>query len=733
MARARDPMAVPKADAVMLAAGRYADPHHVLGAHPVDEGIVVRAFHPDAVSAECLPDGGGAPEPMARVSAPGVFAVHLPDAALPFRYRLRFTFRDGRTWERGDPYRFTPTVGETDTYLFNEGNHRRLWEWLGAHPRTVDGVAGTGFAVWAPGARGVGLAGDFDGWNGRLLPMRSLGASGVWELFVPDVVPGAHYKYEVHTQTGEVLEKTDPCASWMEAPPGTAARVFASAHRWGDEAWLARRAAQDVTRAPLAVYEVHLGSWARMPEEDHRVLTYRELAPRLVDHAKRLGFTHLELMPIAEHPFTGSWGYQVSGFFAPTARYGTPDDFRFFVDYCHQHGVGVIVDWVPAHFPRDSFALARFDGTALYEHEDPRRGAHPEWGTLIFNYGRHEVRNFLVANAVYWLKEFHVDALRVDAVASMLYLDYSRAEGDWVPNVHGGREHLEAVGFLRQMNDTVRLEAPGCFTVAEESTAWPGVTKPTGAGGLGFTFKWNMGWMHDTLEYFKRDPVHRTYHLDQLTFAMIYEYSEHFIMPLSHDEVVHGKGTLFGRMPGDPWQKLANLRVLYAYQWLRPGKPLLFMGGEFGADREWNHDASLDWHLAEEPARAGLLRFFEDLGAVYAGTPCLWRGDPDPAGFAWIDCSDRANSVVSFLRRDGDQVRVVVMNLTPVPRDDYRIGAPRAGRWRLALNSDDPRYGGSGYTQPADVHTEPAPFHGQAQSFVLRLPPLAALVLEPLD
>ncbi|MDE3053062.1 MAG: 1,4-alpha-glucan branching protein GlgB [Gemmatimonadota bacterium] len=622
-------------------------------------------------------------------------------------------------------------IGDVDLFLFNEGNHHRLWEMLGAHPRVIDGVAGTAFAVWAPNARRVSVVGDFCGWDGRRHVMRPLASSGVWEAFVPGVGPGALYKFEIETRDGRRLLKTDPVAQAMEHPPGTAARVVRSEHRWTDDAWIAERTAAEHARAPMHVYEVHLGSWMRVPDEGRRSLTYRELAPRLVDHARRFGFTHLELMPIAEHPFSGSWGYQVSGYYAPTARHGTPDDFRFFVDYCHRHGIGVLLDWVPAHFPKDDFALARFDGTALYEHDDPRLGEHPDWGTLVFNFGRHEVRNFLVANALYWLEEFHVDGLRVDAVASMLYLDYSRSDGEWLPNVHGGRENLEAIGFLRQMNDAVRLTHPGCVTIAEESTAWPGVTHATAEGGLGFTFKWNMGWMHDTLQYLHRDPIHRRYHQDDLTFAMVYEHSERFVMPLSHDEVVHGKGSLYGKMPGDPWQKLANLRLLFAYQCARPGKQLLFMGAEFAQEREWNHDASLDWPLADEPGRAAFVRFMERLGRLYRETPAFWERDPDPEGFAWIDAADRENSVFAFMRVDGNDHRVVVLNATPVPRHDYRIGAPVAGGYRVVFNTDAVEFGGSGAGSSGTVRTEAAPFHGRAQSMRLVLPPLGVLVLAP--
>jgi 1,4-alpha-glucan branching enzyme len=561
--------------------------------------------------------------------------------------------------------------------------------------------------------------------------MRQLGSSGVFELFIPGVAPGAVYKYEVKTADGQLRLKADPCAQWMELPPGTASRVFQSSYAWGDGEWLARRRASDPAREPMSVYELHLGSWARVPEEGHRSLTYREIAPKLAEHVRRLGFTHVELMPVAEHPFAGSWGYQVSGYYATTSRFGTPDDFRFFVDVCHRHGIGVILDWVPAHFPKDDFALRRFDGTALYEHEDPRRGEHPDWGTLIFNYGRHEVRSFLLANALFWLDEFHVDGLRVDAVASMLYLDYSRREGEWIPNPYGGREHLEAMNFLRAVNDAVHEDFPGCFTVAEESTAWGGVTRPAREGGLGFTLKWNMGWMHDTLHYLMRDPVHRKYHHDQLTFAMLYEYTERFLMPLSHDEVVHGKGSLLSKMPGDDWQKFANLRLLYAYQFTRPGKQLLFMGSEFAPDREWDYQASLDWHLLDDPRRAALMSLVEELGRLYRASPSLWRRDHEPAGFEWIDCTDRENGVIVYLRRDGGDHLLVALNLTPVPRGHYRVGVPVAGTYRVVLSTDDARFGGSGYAAPVEYHTEGVPFHGRQQSLLMTLAPLAAVVLAP--
>ena len=726
---------VSRADVARLAAGEHTDPHRILGAHAAvrgaERGVVIRAFHPDASGVEAaLADGGAVPlDPVGL----GLFQAFVPNEAFPLRYRLRFTFAGGGAWERGDPYRFLPTLGDVDLHLFNEGRHWRLWDVLGAHVREIDGERGTSFAVWAPTAKRVSVVGDFDGWDGRLLPMRSLGSSGVFELFAPGVDAGALYKFEILTQQGDLRLKTDPFAFAMEMPPASASRVAESRFRWADDAWLASRRSSDPARGPMAIYEVHLGSWMRVPDENNRVLTYREIAPRLAEHVTRLGFTHVELLPIAEHPFTGSWGYQVTGYFAPTARYGSPDDFRAFVDTLHAAGIGVFIDWVPAHFPRDDFALRRFDGTALFEHDDPRLGEHPDWGTLIFNYARNEVRNFLVANALYWLEEFHIDGLRVDAVASMLYLDYSRRPGEWLRNKYGGRENLDAIEFLQTMNRVVHERHSGCITVAEESTAWPGVTKPVEQGGLGFSFKWNMGWMHDTLGYFARDPMYRSWHQNDLTFAMLYEYSEHFIMPLSHDEVVHLKRSLLGKMPNDadPWRQFANLRLLLAYLYTRPGKKLLFMGSELAPHGEWNHDESLPWHLAADPMRAAFGAFVEDLGKLYGERAPLWREDYDPHGFQWIDVADAANSVVSYVRRDGDEHLVVVLNMTPVPREQYRIGAPSAGAYVQLLSSDAQRYGGSGVATLERVATDPLPLHGFEQSMALVLPPLGALVLRP--
>jgi len=722
--------------------GRHHDPHSVLGAHHSvqddEEGVVVRVMYPSARSAEIVLPDGEAYE-MMRTRG-GIFTVFLLDVELPLRYRVRLRFADGNTWERDDPYRFAPTLGDMDLHLFNEGTHRRLWEKLGAHTMTVDGAAGASFAVWAPTAQRVSIVGDFCQWDARVFPMRSLGASGVWEIFLPDIQPGTLYKYEILTRSGELRLKTDPFAFKMEQAPGTASIVERppSDYEWGDAEWMARRDTLDPHREPMLAYEVHLGSWARVPEEGNRFLSYREIAPRLAEHVKGLGFTHVELMPVMEHPFYGSWGYQVSGYFAPSSRYGSPDDFRYFVDTLHQHGIGVILDWVPAHFPKDDFALRRFDGSALYEHEDPRLGEHPDWGTLIFNYGRAEVRNFLIANALYWMEEFHTDGLRVDAVASMLYLDYSRQPGQWMRNRYGGRENLEAIDFLRQLNETIRHEHPGCSIIAEESTAWPGVTSdPASAGGgggsgLGFAFKWNMGWMHDTLKYFSSDPVHRRWHQDQLTFAMIYEYTEKFVMPLSHDEVVHGKGSLLNKMAGDEWQKFANLRTLLGYMLTRPGKKLLFMGTELAPWSEWNHDMSLEWSLLrDDPNRAKFLAFVQRLAHLYRERPEFWRRDSDWEGFSWISADDRENSVLSYVRRDGETHAVVVLNLTPVPRDNYRIGAPAATTYREILNSDAVAWGGSGHVTRERVTATPSPFHGFPQSIELSLPPLGTLVLVP--
>jgi len=630
-----------------------------------------------------------------------------------------------------------PLLGDLDLHLFNEGRHLRLWEKLGAHPMMHDGVAGTRFAVWAPNAERVGVIGSFNGWDPESDALHPQASSGVWAGFVPGVGPEALYKFAITTRTGDLRIKTDPFAFKLEQGSGFASIVQGpSAHAWGDATWMARRAQADPAREPVHIYEVHLGSWRHgVPGQS---LSYRDIAPLLAAHVRDLGFTHVELLPIQEHPFGGSWGYQVGGYFAPTSRYGTPDDFRFFVDTLHQAGIGVILDWVPAHFPKDDWALRRFDGTACYEHEDPRLGDHPEWGTHIFNYGRHEVRNFLVANALYWIEAFHLDGLRVDAVASMLYLDYGREPGQWLRNAQGGRENLDAVAFLRQLNTAVHAQHAGVMTIAEESTAWPQVTAPVAEGGLGFTFKWNMGWMHDTLRYFSTDPLFRPHMHDKLTFAMWYEYHERYVNPLSHDEVVHLKRSLLGKMPGDTWQQLANLRALLGYAVTRPGKSLLFMGTELASPDEWNHDVSLPWHLLEDPARQGLVRFLRELGALYQAHPCFWRADHDPAGYRWIDVSDRDQSVFSYVRFAGEPVgshvpphAVVILNLTPVPREHYHLGVPDGVAYRLALSSDASSYGGSGYPTSDRVLPERVAFHGFPWSMRLTLPPLSMSVYLP--
>ncbi|MEL7304555.1 MAG: 1,4-alpha-glucan branching protein GlgB [Myxococcota bacterium] len=715
---------------VALKAARHANPHRILGPHRSTTGVTIHEFHPNAVRAELLAED--IQRPMEH-DGEGFFVARHTGLNLDRPYRIRWTFLDGSRSERYSPYQFPPSVTEFDLHLFNEGRHRELWNCLGAHPREFRGVAGVAFAVWAPNAERVSVVGDFSHWDGRVFPMRTLGSSGVFELFVPGLQVGELYKFEVCSRDGSVATKTDPMARAMEHPPGTASRVIESVFDWSDDKWQSKRSQRRVREEPLAIYEVHLGSWARDPSMPERELSLREITPRLVAHAKRYGFNAIELMPITEYPFDGSWGYQVSGYYAPSARYGRPDDYKWFINACHEAGITVLVDWVPAHFPRDSFALARFDGTCLYEHPDPNRGEHPDWGTLIFDYGRAEVRAFLIASALFWLREYHIDGLRVDAVASMLYLDYSRKPGAWTPNVHGGRENLDAVGFLRELNQAIAEFAPGSFTVAEESTAWPGVTAATERGGLGFTLKWNMGWMHDTLNYFEHDPVHRRFHQDELTFAMVYEGSECFLMPLSHDEVVHGKGSIYGRMPGERAAKLANLRLLYCYQYTRPSKKLNFMGNEIPQEREWDHRSSLDWHLVEHDDATRFGRFFSTLGALYLKHSALWRADEQPWGFEWIDHTDRENSVLAYLRRDQEHLVLVVLNLTPVERRHYRIGAPIQADWEVALNSDDREFGGNGLGSQESVDTESIPFHGRPHSIVVDLPPLGALVLVPGD
>jgi 1,4-alpha-glucan branching enzyme len=709
-----------------------ANPHGVLGAHEYKEGVVVRAFRPEARAVRIRLSDNLSQATSAELTDPaGLWEALLPDARLPLEYELEVEYDDGATFTLRDPYSFLPTLGELDLHLAMEGRHENLYERLGAHVREIDGVVGTAFAVWAPNARSVSVVGDFNSWDGRLHPMRSLGPSGIWELFIPGADEGAKYRFELRTHDGRLRLKSDPVAFHTEVPPANASVVWEAKHIWKDEAWLEQRRAADPLRAPMSIYEVHLGSWRR--KEDNRVLTYRELADELGDYVADLGFTHVELLPVMEHPFSGSWGYQVTGYYAPTSRFGTPDDFRYMVDRFHERGIGVILDWVPAHFPRDDWALATFDGTHLYEHADPRRGAHPDWGTLVFNLARTEVRNFLLANALYWIKEHHADGIRVDAVASMLYLDYSRKAGQWVPNIHGGREDLDSVAFLKEMNETLYAREPGIVSAAEESTAWPGVSAPTYAGGLGFGFKWNMGWMHDTLSYFQKDPIYRRFHHHTLTFSLMYAFSENFVLPLSHDEVVHGKKSLLDKMPGDRWQKFANLRAMYAYMWAHPGKKLLFMGGELGEWLEWNENASLHWDLLEHGDHAGVQSLVRDLNRVYRETPALWERDFEAEGFAWLEANDAANNVLAFARLgEGDTPPLVcVLNLSPMPRYDYRVGVPAGCRWREALNTDSGFYGGSGVGNMGTVEAEPMPWNDQPFSALVTLPPLGAVWLVP--
>ncbi|MFL5240803.1 MAG: 1,4-alpha-glucan branching protein GlgB [Gemmataceae bacterium] len=628
----------------------------------------------------------------------------------------------------------SPFLTDFDLYLLAEGSHYRIYEKLGAHVREQEGIVGTHFAVWAPNARQVSVIGDFNGWQPDAHPLQVRGPSGVWEEFIPGVEAGALYKYRIIAQTGNYwVDKADPYGFAAETRPQTASKVWdLSRYRWDDAGWLARRKRAQALDAPQSIYEVHLGSWRRVPEEGDRWLTYRELATQLVDYVKEMGYTHVEFLPISEHPFDGSWGYQTVGYFAPTSRFGTPSDFMFLIDTLHQNGIGVLLDWVPAHFPHDEHGLAYFDGTHLYEHSDPRQREHTEWGTYIFNFGRREVANFLISNALFWLDKYHIDGLRVDAVASMLYLDYARKPGEWIPNEYGGRENLEAVTFLRRLNERVYGEFPDTLTIAEESTTWPMVSRPTYLGGLGFGLKWDMGWMHDTLSYMSRDPVYRKYHHDRLTFRMMYAFTENFVLPLSHDEVVYGKKSLLGKMPGDRWQKFANLRLLLGYMFTQPGKKLLFMGQDFGQEREWNHDLSLDWHLVDQPLHAGLLRWVRDLNLFYQREPGLHQLDCDPAGFEWVDCNDSQQSTLCFLRkgRSADDVLLVACNFTPVPRADYRVGVSAAGNWSEILNGDACLYGGSGWGNFGGVNTEPFPWHGRPNSLNLTIPPLGLVILK---
>ncbi len=715
------------ADLRLLLEARHHDPFSVLGRHALGAGEErVRVFIPGAQQAAI--EGAAGELALTRVADTDIFEWQGAAGLTPPRYQVIWRDAQNATQRGVDPYCFPPRLSDYDLHLFGEGKHWHAYRFLGAHAHQADGVSGVLFAVWAPEAERASVVGDFNHWDGRRYPMRVRGGSGVWELFIPGLGPGALYKFELRQRaSGAPHLKSDPYAQRFELRPGTASIVVApSDYAWQDEGWVAARREADWLHQPLSIYEVHLGSWQR--DAGGGFLNYRELAHRLVEHVNQLGFTHIELLPITEHPFDASWGYQTTGYYAPTSRHGTPDDFRYFVDTCHRHGIGVLLDWVPGHFPKDAFALARFDGSALYEHEDPRRGEHRDWGTLIFNYGRNEVKNFLLASAMYWLEEFHLDGLRVDAVASMLYLDYSREPGDWIPNIHGGRENLEAIAFLREMNIVTHGVHPGTLMMAEESTAWPMVSRPVDQGGLGFSMKWNMGWMHDTLKYMSLDPVHRRYHHDQLSFGMLYAFTENFILPFSHDEVVHGKASMLYKMPGDEWQRFANLRLLYTYMYTYPGKKLLFMGAEFAQGGEWDHTRALDWYVLDYPLHRGVRTLIADLNRLYREASALHRYEFDWRGFEWIECHDAAQSVLSYLRKSEQQTLVVALNFTPVPRRGYRLGVPHPGYYQGILNSDSTFYGGSNLGQ-AGVEAQYVPWMGRPYSIVIDLPPLAGVVL----
>jgi 1,4-alpha-glucan branching enzyme len=720
-----------------LLRAEHGDPFSYLGPHAVERDgrrrFVVRVVQPHATEITVLIRGQEIP--AERVESGGVFEAvlpaHISERPAPRDYRLRARWPDGNTTEFADSYAFSTLLSEFDLHLIGEGTHYQIYETMGAHVREIEGLRGVQFVVWAPNAVRVSVVGDFNGWDGRVYPMRSRGGSGIWELFLPGLGEGMIYKFEIRSRLGPLpFMKADPYAFQAEVRPRTGSIVASlDSYPWGDSAWMNSRPHRNWLTEPIAVYEVHLGSWRRVAEEDNRWLSYRELADQLVPYVKQMGYTHIELMPIMEHPFDGSWGYQTVGYFAATSRFGSPHDLMYFVDRCHQEGLGVILDWTPAHFPNDPHGLAEFDGSHLYEHADPRLGYHPDWGTMVFNYGRTEVQNFVLASALFWLDRYHLDGLRVDAVASMLYLDYSRQPGQWLPNEFGGRENLAAIALLKRINEAVHVRYPGAVTIAEESTSWPAVSRPTYLGGLGFSLKWNMGWMHDTLEYISQDSIHRKYHHNHLTFSMLYAFTENFVLPLSHDEVVHGKASLMNKMPGDLWQQFANLRLLYAYMYAHPGKKLLFMGGEFGQRAEWNHDTPLEWGLLDYHEHKGLQRLVTDLNALYRREPALHQQDFDWQGFEWLDCNDADNSVLSFIRRarDPGDFLVAVVNFTPVVRENYRVGVPEPGFYAELLNSDAQDYGGSGSGNLGGVTAEPLPWLGRPYSLSLRLPPLAGV------
>jgi 1,4-alpha-glucan branching enzyme len=729
---------VPLEKVSRLVEGRYENPFELLGPHEVVESgrraLAVRAFLPESSQAWVLDQGEGGLRPMRRIHPAGFYEAICPmNEATKKQYMLQVADQRGNRATLHDPYAFPHLLSDYDLYLLGEGRHWRSYDKLGAQLRTVDGVDGVNFAVWAPNATAVSVIGDFNGWDARRHPLRKHIPSGFWELFVPGLSEGTLYKYSIRHHE-HVYEKADPYGFGAEVPPRTASKVVDLSHyHWHDDKWLAERPRHNAFDQPMAFYEVHLGSWKRPGDDHHRWLTYRELAHDLVDYAKNMGFTHIELLPISEHPFSGSWGYQTIGHYAPTSRYGTPQDFMYFVDHCHQNGLGVVLDWVPAHFPRDAHGLRLFDGSALYEHADPRQGEHKDWGTLIFNYGRHEVSNFLLSNALFWLDKYHIDGLRVDAVASMIYLDYSRNEGEWIPNQFGGRENLEAIDFLKELNIQTHLQYPGVLTIAEESTAWTGVSRPTYVGGLGFSLKWNMGWMNDTLRYMRHEAIHRKYHHDELTFSLIYAFHENFVLPLSHDEVVHGKGSLLDQVPGDLWQKFANLRMLFSYMWTHPGKKLLFMGGEFGQWNEWNFDSSLQWDLLQWASHQGLQKCVSDLNQLYRREPALHEVDFEYHGFEWIDCHNADDSVLSYVRRakNPSDFLVVVCNFTPVVRHGHRLGVPERCWYEEIFSSDSSFYTGSNVGNYPGVRADDQPSHGRPASICLTLPPLATVVLKP--
>lgn len=707
-----------------LVDANHRDPFSLLGRHPEEGGVTIRALLPGAEAASVAETG----QPMLRIEGTDLFEWRGPAALAPERYRLIWRDTEHRDHIEHDPYSYPPQLSDFDLHLFGEGKHYHAHRLLGARAHETEGVAGVLFSVWAPHASRVSVVGDFNRWDGRAHMMRVHG-NGVWEIFVPDLAPGVVYKFEIRARNGDVFLKSDPYGRHFELRPATACIVEPpNEFPWQDDAWMKARAEFDWQHKPMSIYEVHLGSWQRGPEGE--LLNYREIARRLVAHAKYFGFTHVELMPVTEHPYDKSWGYQTTGYYAPTSRFGTPDDFRRFVDYCHDHGIGVILDWVPAHFPKDAHGLAWYDGTALYEHEDPRLGEHKDWSTLIFNFGRYEVKNFLISSALFWLEEFHIDGLRVDAVASMLYLDYSRKEGEWIPNKYGGRENLEAIEFMRHLNEVTHSQVPGALIMAEESTSWPQVTKPAYTGGLGFDLKWNMGWMNDTLRYMEKEPIYRQYHQGELTFSMLYAFTENFLLPFSHDEVAHGKRSMLYKMPGDEWQRFANLRLLYVYMFTHPGKKLLFMGSEFAQGDEWNSTSVLDWYVRDYPLHRGVERLVRALNALYCGETALHAFDFDWKGFEWIDCHDAHNSVLVYLRQAGESFVVVALNFTPVPREGYRIGVPAAGEYVEVLNSDADEYAGSGVGSAGPLRTEEHNWMNRPHSLVLTLPPLGGIVLK---